>query len=192
MASPKILAFGGTTREGSWNKKLARAAADYARDAGAEATFADLRDYPMPLYDGDLEAADGKPATARQWKQLMVAHDGFLIATAEYNRSMTGALKNAIDWASRADDNDPRPVPAFRGKTVALMSASPGAFGGMRALYHVHDVLYALGCTIHPTQLAVPKVHEIFGDDGAITDGRMAEKVKSLAAGLVDLTLRMR
>jgi len=191
MAKPKILAFGGTLRQASWNKKLAHAAAAYAQEAGAEVTFADLRDYPMPLYDQDLEDASGKPEAARQWKQLMVEHDGFLISTAEYNRSITAALKNAIDWASRGDADDARPVPAYRGKTVALMSASGGAMGGMRALYHVHDVFYALGCHILPRQVAVPKVHTVFNDDGTIGDEATAEKIQALAAELVEFTRRL-
>ena len=185
MATPRILVFAGTTREASFNKKLARAAVPFIEAAGGQATFADLRDYPMPLYDGDLEAASGKPEPAKAWKQLMVEHDGFLVATAEYNRTITGVLKNAIDWASRADDDDPRPVPAFRGKVVGLVSASPGAMGGLRALYHVRDIFTALGCLVLPEQFAMGGAAKAFNEDGTLADEKNAQKVESIASNLV-------
>lgn len=95
--TPKILAFAGSTRTDSFNKKLVRIAAQGATAAGADATFVDLRDFPLPLFDEDLEARDGLPATARQFKDLLLAHDGLLIASPEYNSSFTAVLKNAID-----------------------------------------------------------------------------------------------
>ncbi len=101
--TPKILAFAGSTRIDSYNKKLVKIAAAGARAAGSEVTYLDLRDIPMPLYDEDLEAQAGIPANVRSFKDLMVAHQGLLIASPEYNSSLSGVLKNAIDWASRPE-----------------------------------------------------------------------------------------
>ena len=123
--TPKILALAGSTREGSYNKKLVRVAAAGAQAAGGEVTLVDLRELPMPLYDGDLEAAEGLPPNARILKRLMIAHDGLLISAPEYNSSITAVLKNAIDWASRPEP-DEIPLVAFKDKVAALMSASPG------------------------------------------------------------------
>ena len=128
-AAPRILAFAGATRTQSFNKKLIRLGAEAARRAGAEVTLIDLRDLPMPLYDGDLEAAEGLPRKARELKRLMVEHDGFLLSCPEYNSSISAVLKNAIDWVSRPQPNEP-PALAFRGKVAALLAASPGNLGG--------------------------------------------------------------
>ena len=131
--SPKILVFAGSTREGSYNKKLARVAAESAKAAGAEVTFLDLRDLNLPLFDGDLEAQVKLPDGGRRLKELMRAHHGFLISAPEYNSSISGALKNAIDWASRPEPDQP-PLVCFTDKIAGLMAASPGALGGLRGL----------------------------------------------------------
>ncbi|NEP45663.1 MAG: NAD(P)H-dependent oxidoreductase, partial [Okeania sp. SIO2H7] len=136
----KILAFAGSARDGSYNKKLVRVAAEGARKAGAEVTYIDLRDLPMPLYDLDLQAKEGFPANVREFKDLMRAHQGLLIACPEYNGSITPLLKNAIDWASRPEGDEPM-LACFRDKVAAIMSTSPGALGGLRGLAHVRDIL---------------------------------------------------
>src|SRR5262249_29719722 len=105
--APRILAFAGSTRRDSFNKKLAGIAADGARAAGAEVTFIDLRDYPLPLYDGDLEAEKGLPEQAQRLKKLFLDHDGLLISSPEYNSSISGVLKNTIDWVSRPVPGEP-------------------------------------------------------------------------------------
>jgi chromate reductase, NAD(P)H dehydrogenase (quinone) len=156
MAAPKILAFAGSTRADSFNKKLVRVAVEGARQAGAEVTLVDLRDYPMPLYDGDLETEAGMPESAARLKELMKAHDGFLIASPEYNSSITAVLKNTIDWVSRAAPGE-EPLAAFDGKAAALMSASPGALGGLRGLVHVRSILGNIGVLVLPDQVAVPR-----------------------------------
>src|SRR5438309_2050046 len=161
--APKILAFAGSTRTGSFNKKLVPIAIEGARAAGAEVTHIDLRDIPMPLYDGDLEAREGLPPNAKRLKQLMIEHDGFLIAAPEYNSSITGALKNAIDWASRPEPNEQTLV-AFSGKVAALMSASPGALGGMRGLITVRSILGNINTLVLPYQVSVPRAHEAFDE----------------------------
>ena len=132
MTQPKITAFAGSLRTGSFNKKLLALAAAAARTAGAEVTTVDLRDLALPLFDQDLEAASGLPEGAKKFKALLRASDGLLIASPEYNSSLTAVLKNAIDWASRAESDDEPPLAAYRGKTAALCSASPGALGGLR------------------------------------------------------------
>ena len=113
---PKLLAFAGSSREESFNKKLVRIAAAGARQAGAEVTLVDLGDFPMPIFNQDLESARGMPEKAGEFKELMVAHDGFLVASPEYNSSYSPLLKNAIDWASRSEAESEAPLSAFRGK----------------------------------------------------------------------------
>ncbi len=186
----KILAFAGSARTESWNKKLARAGAEYARDHGAEVTFIDLRDYTMPLYDGDLEAAQGIPEAAGRLRALMQEHDGLLLACPEYNSSITPLLKNTIDWVSRPADGVPSLV-AFQGKVAALSSASPGGLGGMRGLVHVRSILGNIGVLVVPSQVAVPKAHEAFAADGSIADEHVAKKMSGLARELVDTARKM-
>ena len=183
----RILVFAGSARRDSLNKKLAREAARFAREAGAEATFVDLDDYPIPLYHGDLEAAEGMPENARKLRALFLAHDALLVASPENNSSVTALLKNTIDWLSRdlgegrGDDSGLAP---WRGKVAGLMAASPGAFGGVRGLPHLRQVLATLGVTVLGTQVAVPRAHEAFGDDGRIADERVAKSVRALAAAV--------
>ena len=131
--TPRILAFAGSLRRESFNKKLVPIAAKGARDAGAEVTLIGLEDFPLPLFDQDLEARQGMPENGKKLKQLFIDHDGLLIASPEYNSSITAVLKNAIDWVSRPAPGEPSLV-AFRSKVATLMSASPGALGGLRGL----------------------------------------------------------
>lgn len=185
MNTPKILAFAGSTRTASFNKKLVKVAAEAARAAGAEVTLVDLRDYAMPLFDGDMEDEQGLPENAKKLKALMRESDGFLISCPEYNSSITAVLKNTIDWASRAETDDEPPLVAFRGKTAALMAASPGALGGLRGLVTVRSILGNIGMIVLPDQVAVPKAHEAFDDAGALKDERTAKQVVNVAQGLV-------
>ena len=143
-AAVKILAFAGSTRKESFNKKLVRIAALGATEAGAEISIVDLRDFPLPLFDEDLEAAEGQPENAKKFKKLMIEHDGFLLSSPEYNSSISGVLKNTIDWVSRPVEGEPSLI-AFSGKVVSLMSASPGALGGLRGLVHIRSILGSLG-----------------------------------------------
>ncbi|MES2121586.1 MAG: NAD(P)H-dependent oxidoreductase [Chlamydiota bacterium] len=159
-AQEKILAFAGSTRQDSYNKKLVEEAAVIARKKGALVTVIDLRDYPMPIYDADFEKTEGMPVNARRFRQLMVESDGFIIASPEYNHSVSGVLKNALDWASR-DEKGAGSKEAFRGKKFALMSASPGKKGGAMGLVHLRDVIEDLGGQIVPVQVTVGRVHEM-------------------------------
>lgn len=185
MSTPKILAFAGSTRSASYNKLLARVAADAARTAGAEVTFLDLRDLPLPLFDEDFETAHGLPDNAKKLKALFRDHHAFLIAAPEYNSSITAVLKNALDWASRAETDDEPPLSAYRGKIAALLSASPGALGGLRGLVHLRAMLGNIGLIVLPDQVALPKAHEAFDATGQLKDERPAKQVTALARGLV-------
>ncbi|NOT00282.1 MAG: NAD(P)H-dependent oxidoreductase [Phycisphaerales bacterium] len=187
----RILAFAGSTRGDSVNKKLVRVAAAAAVKAGAEVTVVDLRDLALPLFDEDLEAASGPPAGAVRLKKMMVECDGFLIASPEYNSSVTAALKNAIDWASRPAPGE-APLVAFRGKAAALMSASPGALGGLRGLVHLRAILGNIGVLVMPDQVAVPSAFESFAADGSMKDEKQRAKVEQLARDLVALITRLR
>jgi len=192
----KILAFAGSLRRDSWNKKIVRVAAQGATNAGAEVTLLDLRDLPMPIYDEDIERADGLPAHAKQLKQLMKEHQGFLIASPEYNSSISAALKNAIDWASRAEPGEPA-LACYQGKVAGLVAASPGALGGLRGLVTARSILGNLGVIVVPEQVAVSKVGEAFGEDGKMKDARqiaalerVGARVANVAAALAAYTPR--
>ncbi len=174
----RVLVFAGSLRAASLNKKLARLAAEMVRDAGAEATFIDLKDYPLPVYDGDLEQASGLPANARRLKDLFIAHDAFVIACPEYNAGVSGALKNAIDWVSRQDGAESGVVP-YEGKVVGLCSAAGGVFFGLRAMEMLRNILMNLGCLVVPKRLGVPRASQAFDADDRLTD---AGQVATLAA----------
>ena len=191
----RILVFAGSARRDSLNKKLARAAAQYAREAGAEATFVDLDDYPIPLYHGDLEAASGMPENARKLRGIFLAHDALIIASPENNSSMSSLLKNTIDWLSRDVEDgkgDSSGLAPWRGKVAGLMAASPGGFGGIRALPHLRQILAALGVTVLGTQVAVPRAHEAFAADGSLADERVAKSLRSLAEAVTRAAQRLR
>lgn len=182
---PKVLAFAGSTRTDSYNKKLIRIAADATREAGAEVTLIDLRDFPLPLFDGDLEDAEGLPENAKKLKDLFNDHDALLISAPEYNSSITGVLKNTLDWVSREATEDEPPLRDFTGKTAVLLSASPGALGGMRGLVHLRAMLGNIGVIVLPDQVSVPKAHEAFDEAGHLKDERTAKKLAAAASGLV-------
>lgn len=187
MSSPKIVAFAGSTRLESFNKKLVHVAVGAAIAAGADVTLVDLRELALPLYDGDVETADGLPEGAKRFKALLRDSQGIMIASPEYNSSITGALKNAIDWATRLEtDNEPQ-LSAFRGKTVAIMSASPGALGGLRGLVTLRMLLGNIGLLVLPDQVTVPAAHEAFDENGALKDEKKAKQVAKLAKSLVEL-----
>jgi NAD(P)H-dependent FMN reductase len=181
MAALKVLAFAGSTRTDSFNKKLVRLAAAGARSAGAEVTVIDLRDYAMPLYDGDLEAKEGLPEAARRFKDVMLAHQGLLLSCPEYNSSITGVLKNAIDWASRPVPGE-RPLACFDGKVAGIMSASPGALGGLRGLVHVRAILGNINVLVLPDQIAIPKANDAFDAEGRLKDAKQQATVERIGA----------
>jgi len=187
---PKVLAFAGATRTESWNKKLVRVAVRAAEQAGGEVTLIDLRDYPMPLYDGDLERDHGLPPKARELKALMVATDAFLLSCPEYNSSISGVLKNTIDWISRPQPEETRYL-AFKGKVAGLLSASPGNLGGVRALLTVRQVLTTVGVLVLPTQFALAHAASAFHEDGTLNDDGHRAAVAAVVAEVLAVTARL-
>jgi chromate reductase, NAD(P)H dehydrogenase (quinone) len=187
----RILALAGSTRRDSFNKKLVRIAAGGAQAAGADVRVIDLRDFPLPLFDEDLEREQGPPEHARRLKALLVESDGLLIASPEYNSSISAVLKNAIDWASRPAPGEP-PLVAFRGKVATLLSASPGAFGGLRGLVHLRSILGNIGVIVLPDQVAVPRAHEAFAEDGRLHDPKQQGAVEGLGRALAEFVAKLK
>lgn len=193
MSNPlKILAFAGSARRDSLNKKLVKIAGRGAESAGAEVTFLDLLALPMPIFNEDLEAEQGLPDTVRQFKVLLKGHQGFLIASPEYNGSITGLLKNAIDWASRPDpDNIASAADCFQGKVAVLLAASPGALGGLRGLVHVRSILTNLGVIVLPDQRAIPNASQSFDEGGQLVDPKQQAAIQSLGTKLVAIASKL-
>ncbi|MES2659412.1 MAG: NAD(P)H-dependent oxidoreductase [Verrucomicrobiota bacterium] len=185
MKKPRILVFGGSLRAESYNQKLATIAAAAASAAGAEVTLISLRDYRMPIFDEDLEKEEGMPETAAKLKALFAENDGLIIASPEYNSGITAALKNAIDWVSRATSEDEPPLSVLKGKTAAILAASPGGYGGARSLAQLRPLLENIHITVLPDQVAIPKAYEAFDAEGNLADAAQAEAVKKLAVALV-------
>ena len=176
----KLIAFAGSTRKASLNKMLVKIAASGAEEAGADITYVDLKDYPMPLYDGDLEADGGYPENAKKLKNLFIEADGFLIASPEYNSGYSAVLKNTIDWISRPISKDEAPLAAFSGKYASIMAAAPGALGGLRGLYQLRELLMNINVTILPKMRAVSQSFEAFDDNGQLKDPELTKAIKNL------------
>ncbi|MFM9938241.1 MAG: NADPH-dependent FMN reductase [Hyphomicrobiaceae bacterium] len=177
----KLLFLAGSAREGSYNKKLARLGAEIAHANGILSTFADLGDYPMPIYDGDVEANTGPPENAAKLKALMQLHHGIFIASPEYNSSIAPLLKNTLDWISRVKGEGEVPSQVYKTRVFALGAASPGAFGGVRGMPHVRQVLeLGLGALVLPDQILVPRAMEAFEDNGHLKDKGAMEMYKGV------------
>ena len=187
---PRILAFAGSTRTDSFNKKLVKIAAAGASEADADVTVIDLKDFPMPLYDEDLERNEGLPSNALKLKDLMLEHHGFLISSPEYNSSISGVLKNTIDWTSRPRDGE-SPSACYQDKIVGLMSASPGGLGGLRGLVHVRAILENMGMIALPNQVAVAKAPEAFDAQGSLNDKKQEQKIKDIGVKLSHMISRL-
>ncbi|BAZ08468.1 putative NADPH-dependent FMN reductase [Calothrix sp. NIES-4071] len=190
MPAAKILAFAGSARKESFNKKLVKIAAIGAKKAGVEVTYIDFRDLPLPLYDEDLESVEGLPDNALKLKALMKAHHGFIIACPEYNSSITPLLKNAIDWASRRSADEP-PLVCFKEKTAVLMSASPGGLGGLRGLSHVRSILSSIGVLVLPNQRAIGSAYEAFDENDNLKDESQQTAIMQLGAELAIVTAKL-
>ena len=183
MNKPKIVVLAGSTRKGSIHRKLAPLAVEALTAAGLDATFADLRDYPMPLYEGDLEATDGMPPAAKALKELARTADAFVIASPEYNGSYPAVLKNAIDWISRPEPGENH-LQVFAGKLAAIVSASPGPGGGRRVLRQLRELLTMMRVTVIPQDLSIPRAAEAFATDGSLARSEDLDGLHSLAAAL--------
>ena len=187
---PKILAFAGSLRSGSFNKKLIKIAVKGAEKAGGEVTHIDLRDFPMPVFDQDIETKEGFPSSVVKLKELFLAHQGLLISAPEYNSSITGVLKNTIDWVSRPLPNEAS-LACFENKVAGLMSASPGALGGLRGLVHVRSILGNIKVLVLPGQIAVSKADEAFNSDGSLKDSKQQMAVEKIGANVVNILSKL-
>ncbi|MCH2139635.1 MAG: NAD(P)H-dependent oxidoreductase [Phycisphaerales bacterium] len=176
---PRILAFSGSLRAASWNHRIAELAARAAAEAGADVTVLRLRDYPLPVYDQEIEEATGIPDNALALKKLFREHQGLLIASPEYNGSVTAALKNVIDWASRPEDGYPR-LAEFKGKVAGLLACSPGSLGGLRGLSQLRAILSGIGTIVLPNQVAVPGIHDRFTDTHVMDDDKIQSAVEQV------------
>ncbi len=177
---PKILAFSGSARKDSFNQKLVQIAAQGSQQSGAEVTIVNLADYPMPIFNQDLEIAEGMPQHARAFKELLIEHEGFLIASPEYNSAFSPLLKNAIDWASRPSGDN-----TFEGKPVAIMSASTGMLGGARAQYHLRQSFVFLKMyPINSPEVFVTFARQKFDEDGRLLDEKAKELIRELIESL--------
>ncbi|MBX7220703.1 MAG: NAD(P)H-dependent oxidoreductase [Blastocatellia bacterium] len=187
MPTPKILAFAGSARTDSVNQKLVQIAAAGAVNAGAEVTVINLRDFPLPIYDGDLEAAEGLPENVKKLKELFLAHDGLLIASPEYNSSISPLLKNVIDWVSRPGAGGEAPLACYHNKVAGLVAASPGALGGLRGLVHVRAILGNIGVTVVPAQVAVGSAFSAFAEAGHLKDEKQQAAVEGIGKAVATL-----
>lgn len=188
---PKILAFAGALRIGSTNKKTVKVAAEGAKKSGAKVTYIDLRDFPIPIYDGDIETEIGFPENVLKLQELLAEHEGFLIASPEYNSSITGALKNVIDWTSRSHGDFNALKKCYDGKVVSLMSASPGGLGGLRGLFDVRKILSTIGVIVLPEQVAVSGSYQAFDENDNFIDEKMQERVEKLGVNLAEMLIKL-
>lgn len=188
--SARILAFSGSARRDSLNRKLLAVAVEAVHAAGAQVTVVDLNDYPMPVYHGDLEAEQGMPEAAQRLRRLFLEHDALLIASPEHNGSVSALLKNTIDWISRSIGDgrgENSGLAPYRGKVAALLGATPGPWGTLYAsLPHLRLVLTKLSVTVIPQQVPLAHADEAFDEQGGLRDARTAKAVQALAAALVD------
>ncbi len=178
-----ILVFAGSIRRESVNRKLARVAAQAVEAAGGRATLLELGDFPMPFYNGDLEAESGPPENAFRLQEIIAAHAGLIVVSPEYNHSIPALLKNTLDWVSRTPRV--RGANPFAGKVAGLMAASPGALGGLQGLDTVQRVLATVGCLVLPSVVAVPHADRAFDAEGQLTDATSFRRVEELAAKVV-------
>ncbi len=176
-----VLVFAGSTRTESVNKKLAQEAAKIAQEMGAKVNLVDLKDFPIPLYDADLEAKSGMPKNAKRLRDLMIANSSIVIVTPEYNASIPAVLKNALDWASRGEKGGSS-RDAFKGKRFALMSASPSGMGGARALIHLRTIIEAVGGQVVEKQVSVPNAYEKGALDNSALQKELKEELSQLMA----------
>jgi NAD(P)H-dependent FMN reductase len=188
--TPRIAAFAASLRAGSFNRSLLHVGVEAARAAGAHVTLIDLREYPLPIYDGDSEKWDGVPANALRLQTLFGAQDGFMLACPEYNGSVTPLFKNTIDWASRPSKGKPG-LDWARNKPAALLSASNGALGGLRGLYHARHVLQSIGMIVLPGQKALARAGTAFAPDGTLIDEKENEAVTRVATSLVEIARKL-
>jgi chromate reductase, NAD(P)H dehydrogenase (quinone) len=178
---PRLLFFAGSARENSFNKRVARLGAMIAEANSIPSTFADLADYPMPIYNGDLEAASGQPENAHKLKNLMEAHTGIFIVSPEYNASFSPLLKNTLDWVSHIRDEGQAPLEVYRTRVFALGAASNGGTGGLRGLSQLRLMLeLGTGALVLPDQFLLPRAADAFDEHGHLKNKDQTEQFKTV------------
>jgi chromate reductase, NAD(P)H dehydrogenase (quinone) len=178
----KLLVFAGSTRQNSWNRKLAKVTAAMARASGAEVSHLELAEFDVPMYNADLEAR-GTPADVMRLKQITFEHPAWIICTPEYNASYPALLKNTLDWISSPVKSDPVWNDDFRstrGKVVGVLSASPGALGGLRSQSHLVPLLINLKCWVAPTNYALGRATDAFDAQGQLVSEAARKKVQAV------------
>jgi chromate reductase, NAD(P)H dehydrogenase (quinone) len=185
----KLLVFAGSARRESSNRRLAAVASRIAADQGAQVTHIDLRDFAMPLYNGDDEAEKGLPENAVKLQALFAAHHAIIVATPEYNGLPTPLLKNALDWVSRTNkaSAEPSGLTVFQGKVAGLLSASPGPAGGLRSLIITRQYFSNLGMLVVPAQFGLPVAYTAFNDDGSLKDAKQQQSVERVVSAVLHL-----
>ena len=191
MSALKILVIPGSTRTGSHNARLAAAAAYQFAQAGAEVTRISLSDFPLPIYDGDLQTKSGVPKHAINLKRMMSAHHGVLIVTPEYNSSVPPLVKNTIDWVSRVQDSQETRYQVFRGRPFAIAAASESRLGGTRCLAALRLILSACQATVIPNQLALSFAGEAYDDMDRLKHPADIEALGALVRQLIDVSQQM-
>jgi chromate reductase, NAD(P)H dehydrogenase (quinone) len=191
MSALKILVIPGSTRSGSHNARLAAAASYQFAQAGADVTRISLSDFPLPIYDGDLQTKSGVPKHAINLKRMMSAHHGVLIVTPEYNSSVPPLVKNAIDWVSRVQDTHETRYQVFRGRPFALAAASESRLGGTRCLAALRLILSACQATVIPNQLALSFAGEAYDDMDRLKHPADIEALGALVRQLIDVSQLM-
>ena len=184
MKPVRLLMFSGSARRESLNQRLAEAAAEIAKQLGAEVDVINLANFSMPLYNQDLEA-ESFPESVGKLREKMIAADGILLACPEYNGSITPLLKNTLDWVSRPEENVAEGLIAYRGMVAGLVAASPGGLGGMRGLVHVRAILSGLGATVVPEDMALGTAYKAFDAKGALADDAKQKRLTDVVKGLL-------
>lgn len=190
MSAPKLVALSGSARRASLNRAVLATATSAATEAGADLTLVDLNDFPLPLYNQDLEDEAGLPDPAKRLKAIFREADGFIFASPEHNSTYSALLKNTIDWCSRAESEDEAPLAAFAGKSALLFAASPSPLGGLRGLFALREMLQNLRVTVHPEILAVRSAHEVISD-GVVTDATWSKRIADLATDYVAFAAKL-
>lgn len=187
-----VLILPGSARRDSVNRKLAAVAAELVTEAGAEALLIDPADFPLPLFDADLEDAEGLPPAAKALKQKFLGAQAVIFVSPEYNSSVTPLMKNFIDWVSRAESDDEPPLAAYKGKVAGLLAASPGALGGLRGLVHLRSILGNIGVLVVPKQFALGGAYPKFDGGGKLTDAAALAGVRAVVADTLEIAGKLK
>lgn len=186
MRQPRILVFPGSNRTGSWNAKLAGRLMEALSDLDCEPSLITLRDYPMPIFDQDLEDRDGPPEAALKLARLFHEHDGVIVVSPEYNTSVTPLVKNTVDWVSRVSSDAAGPLIPYRNKVFGLASASPGKFGGIRGLFHLRATLGNCGAFVIPGQVSITLAEKAFDEKGELVDAANRRQLENFCKAMVE------